>query len=118
MGSGAAVASGHNEPAYLQYVNLNRKWYNNRRLMALNGWIFLLSVSLIIFCALITLTPTILQPHHVLDERLRWLGYELVRVAQSLERLLQQPPWRQARSTKRHPGAIGFSHSGATRFDH
>lgn len=41
MGGGAAVA-GPVHDGYLQFVDPNRKWWKNRRLIALNSWIFLL----------------------------------------------------------------------------
>ncbi|GJE85509.1 hexose transporter [Phanerochaete sordida] len=44
MGGGAAIA-GHVNEGYLQYVNPARKWYNNRRLMALNAWIVLYLIT-------------------------------------------------------------------------
>ncbi|KAJ6615099.1 hexose transporter [Mycena sp. CBHHK59/15] len=44
MASGAAAtASGTN--AYTHLMDPNRKWYNNRRLIALNGWIILLLIT-------------------------------------------------------------------------
>ena len=70
MGVGAAV-SGHHDAGFLQFVDPNRKWYNNRRLIALNGWIVLLSV--------LSHHPRVLsessplcspQPHHILHKRL------------------------------------------------
>lgn len=41
MGAGAAV-TGHHDAGFLQFVDPKRKWYNNRRLIALNAWIVLL----------------------------------------------------------------------------
>ncbi|KAI0064231.1 hexose transporter [Artomyces pyxidatus] len=44
MGAGA-VATTTSESAYKQFLDPNRKWYNNRRLISLNGWIFLLLIT-------------------------------------------------------------------------
>ncbi|KAI0055106.1 hexose transporter [Artomyces pyxidatus] len=44
MGAGAITVSG-TELGYKHLVDPNRKWYNNRRLIALNGWIFLLLIT-------------------------------------------------------------------------
>ena len=41
MGGGAVAQTGHSE-GFLQFVDPKRKWYNNRRLIALNAWIVLL----------------------------------------------------------------------------
>lgn len=51
MGAGAAATSG-TATAYGHLVDPNRTWYNNRRLIALNGWIVLLLVSFIPFFSL------------------------------------------------------------------
>ncbi|KAJ2916549.1 hypothetical protein MD484_g3844, partial [Candolleomyces efflorescens] len=44
MGGGVVANSGGNA-AYGHLVDPNRKWYNNRRLIALNGWIVLLLIT-------------------------------------------------------------------------
>ncbi|KAF9555258.1 hexose transporter [Agrocybe pediades] len=44
MGAGP-VATGGTDAAYAHLVNPNRKWYNNKRLIALNFWILLLLVT-------------------------------------------------------------------------
>jgi sugar porter (SP) family MFS transporter len=44
MGGGPAVASG-GTAAYMQLLDPNRKWYNNRRIIALNAWIVLLLIT-------------------------------------------------------------------------
>ncbi|KIP12096.1 hypothetical protein PHLGIDRAFT_98430 [Phlebiopsis gigantea 11061_1 CR5-6] len=44
MGAGAAV-TGHHDAGFLQFVDPKRKWYNNRRLIALNAWIVLLLIT-------------------------------------------------------------------------
>lgn len=43
MGAGAVVTSSASE-GYLQFVDPNRKWYNNSRLIKLHAWIVLLYV--------------------------------------------------------------------------
>lgn len=45
MGAGAVATSGGGNAAYAHLVDPNRKWYNNRRLIALNGWILLLLIT-------------------------------------------------------------------------
>ncbi|KAJ3559384.1 hypothetical protein NM688_g380 [Phlebia brevispora] len=44
MGAGA-VAGGAAAEGYLQFVNPNRTWYNNRRLITLHAWIVLLLIT-------------------------------------------------------------------------
>ncbi|TFK67867.1 hexose transporter [Pluteus cervinus] len=44
MGGGAVATTGANA-AYGHLLDPNRKWYNNRRLIALNGWIVLLLIT-------------------------------------------------------------------------
>ncbi|KAG5646741.1 hypothetical protein DXG03_002423 [Asterophora parasitica] len=44
MGAGAAASTGV-QGAYGHLLDPNRKWYNNRRLIALNGWIVLLLIT-------------------------------------------------------------------------
>jgi len=44
MAGGAVAASGSVE-GYLHLLDPKRKWYNNRRLIALNGWIFLCLIT-------------------------------------------------------------------------
>ncbi|KAG6897286.1 hypothetical protein C0992_002826 [Termitomyces sp. T32_za158] len=44
MGGGAAVVTAATTP-YSHLVDPNRKWYNNRRLIALNAWIVLLLIT-------------------------------------------------------------------------
>ncbi|KAI0066160.1 hexose transporter [Artomyces pyxidatus] len=44
MGAGAITESG-NIAGYAHLLDPKRKWYNNRRLIALNGWIFLLLIT-------------------------------------------------------------------------
>ncbi|EKM58043.1 uncharacterized protein PHACADRAFT_252012 [Phanerochaete carnosa HHB-10118-sp] len=44
MGGGPAIA-GVAHDGFLQYVDPNRKWYSNRRLLILNAWIFLLLIT-------------------------------------------------------------------------
>ncbi|KAI0061817.1 hexose transporter [Artomyces pyxidatus] len=44
MGAGAITASSNNS-GYHHLLDPKRKWYNNRRLIALNGWIFLLLIT-------------------------------------------------------------------------
>ncbi|KAJ3528956.1 hypothetical protein NMY22_g9196 [Coprinellus aureogranulatus] len=43
MGGGVVASSG-STPGYAHLVDPNRKWYNNRRLIALNAWILLLLI--------------------------------------------------------------------------
>ncbi|KAJ8694658.1 hypothetical protein PTI98_007315 [Pleurotus ostreatus] len=44
MAGGAAVSSG-GDGGYVHLIDPQRKWYNNRRLIALNGWIVLLLIT-------------------------------------------------------------------------
>ncbi|KAI0055785.1 hexose transporter [Artomyces pyxidatus] len=44
MGAGAIATSSSNT-GYRHLLDPNRKWYNNRRIIALNGWIFLLLIT-------------------------------------------------------------------------
>jgi len=44
MGAGAA-APGSGNTAYSHLIDQRRKWYNNKRLIALNGWIVLLLIT-------------------------------------------------------------------------
>ncbi|KAF4607581.1 major facilitator superfamily protein [Pleurotus pulmonarius] len=44
MAGGPAVNSG-NDSGYAHLIDPRRKWYNNRRLIALNGWIVLLLIT-------------------------------------------------------------------------
>ncbi|KAK7017664.1 lactose permease [Favolaschia claudopus] len=44
MAGGAAVSADHSN-AYTHLMDPRRKWYNNRRLMALNAWILLLLIT-------------------------------------------------------------------------
>ncbi|KAI0266089.1 general substrate transporter [Gloeopeniophorella convolvens] len=44
MGAGV-VAVGSESGDYHELLDPNRKWYNNKRLIALNGWIFLLLIT-------------------------------------------------------------------------
>ncbi|KAF9499272.1 hexose transporter [Pleurotus eryngii] len=44
MAGGPAVNSG-NDSGYTHLIDPRRKWYNNRRLIALNGWIVLLLIT-------------------------------------------------------------------------
>ncbi|KAI0062526.1 hexose transporter [Artomyces pyxidatus] len=44
MGAGAITSAGR-EAGYHDLLDPNRKWYNNRRVVALNGWIFLLLIT-------------------------------------------------------------------------
>ncbi|KAF9493456.1 general substrate transporter [Pleurotus eryngii] len=44
MAGGAAVSSG-GDGGYVHLIDPRRKWYNNRRLIALNGWIVLLLIT-------------------------------------------------------------------------
>jgi hypothetical protein len=44
MGAGAVTAGGL-ASGYHHLLNPNRKWYNNRRLIALNGWLVLLLIT-------------------------------------------------------------------------
>ncbi|KAF4594316.1 hypothetical protein EYR40_009119 [Pleurotus pulmonarius] len=44
MAGGAAVSSG-NDGGYAHLIDPRRKWYNNRRIIALNGWIVLLLIT-------------------------------------------------------------------------
>jgi len=44
MGAGA-VAGGATESGFRHLLNPNRKWYNNRRIIALNAWIVLLLIT-------------------------------------------------------------------------
>ena len=39
---GGAVANTSSAAGYAHLIDPNRKWYNNSRLIALNGWIVLL----------------------------------------------------------------------------
>ena len=41
MGAGA-VAGGASSEGYLQFTDLSRTWYNNKRLIILNAWLVLL----------------------------------------------------------------------------
>ncbi|KAJ7075293.1 general substrate transporter [Mycena belliarum] len=43
--AGGAVATSDGSNAYTHLMDPARKWYNNRRLMALNGWILLLLIT-------------------------------------------------------------------------
>ncbi|KAJ7659244.1 general substrate transporter [Mycena polygramma] len=43
--AGGAVATSNGNNAYAHLMDPNRKWYNNRRLMALNAWILLLLIT-------------------------------------------------------------------------
>ncbi|KAJ7113157.1 general substrate transporter [Mycena epipterygia] len=43
--AGGAVATSNGTNAYTHLMDPNRKWYNNRRLMALHGWILLLLIT-------------------------------------------------------------------------
>ncbi|KAJ7479501.1 general substrate transporter [Mycena latifolia] len=43
--AGGAVATSDGNNAYTHLMDPARKWYNNRRLMALNGWILLLLIT-------------------------------------------------------------------------
>ncbi|KAF9010057.1 general substrate transporter [Cyathus striatus] len=43
--AGGAVASSGNDAAYSHLLDPRRKWYNNRRIMALNAWILLLLIT-------------------------------------------------------------------------
>ncbi|KIY47495.1 hexose transporter [Fistulina hepatica ATCC 64428] len=45
MGGGAVANFSSDAAAYVHLLDPNRKWYNNRRLIALHGWIFLLWVT-------------------------------------------------------------------------
>ncbi|KAJ3559387.1 hypothetical protein NM688_g384 [Phlebia brevispora] len=40
-----AVAGGHSSEGYLQFIDPNRKWYNNKRLIYLHCWIALLLIT-------------------------------------------------------------------------
>ncbi|KII87896.1 hypothetical protein PLICRDRAFT_650702 [Plicaturopsis crispa FD-325 SS-3] len=42
---GAGAITGGADAAYAHLVDPGRRWYNNRRLIALNGWIFLLLIT-------------------------------------------------------------------------
>lgn len=42
---GGAVANGSTQAAYVHLLDPSRKWYNNRRLIALNAWIVLLLIT-------------------------------------------------------------------------
>ncbi|KAF6745384.1 hexose transporter [Ephemerocybe angulata] len=44
MGAGAVATSGENS-GYAHLIDPNRKWYKNRRLVALNAWILLLLIT-------------------------------------------------------------------------
>ncbi|KAG2008457.1 hexose transporter [Coprinopsis cinerea AmutBmut pab1-1] len=44
MGGGAVASAGGNG-GFAHLVDPNRKWYNNKRIIALNGWIFLLLIT-------------------------------------------------------------------------
>ncbi|KII86878.1 hypothetical protein PLICRDRAFT_55774 [Plicaturopsis crispa FD-325 SS-3] len=44
MGGGAVITSSV-DPTYVDLIDGRRKWYNNRRLIALNGWIVLLLIT-------------------------------------------------------------------------
>jgi len=44
MGAGAVATTG-NQAAFGHLIDPRRKWYNNRRLIALNGWIVLLLIT-------------------------------------------------------------------------
>ncbi|KAA1472523.1 hexose transporter [Dentipellis sp. KUC8613] len=44
MGAGAVTVNGHHE-GFWQFVDPSRTWYNNRRIIALNGWIVLLLIT-------------------------------------------------------------------------
>jgi hypothetical protein len=41
MGAGAAIAGG-DQDGYRQFVDPNRKWFNNKRLIVLHAWLVLL----------------------------------------------------------------------------
>ncbi|KAH8103088.1 hexose transporter [Cristinia sonorae] len=43
MGAGAVTAGGND--AYIHLIDPQRKWYNNKRLVFLHGWIFLLLIT-------------------------------------------------------------------------
>ncbi|KAJ7469437.1 hexose transporter [Mycena latifolia] len=43
--AGGPVATASATYAYMDLMDPNRKWYNNRRLIILNGWIFLLLIT-------------------------------------------------------------------------
>lgn len=45
MAGGAAVASSNSAANYASVIDPNRKWHNNRRLIALNAWIALLVIT-------------------------------------------------------------------------
>jgi sugar porter (SP) family MFS transporter len=45
MGVSAAPVPGNGGVSYHQFLDPNRKWTNNKRLIALNGWIFLLLIT-------------------------------------------------------------------------
>jgi sugar porter (SP) family MFS transporter len=45
MGAGPAAVAGSNVAAYQHLLDPNRKWYNNRRIIALNAWIVLLLIT-------------------------------------------------------------------------
>lgn len=82
MGVGAVVTSSGNE-GYLQFVDPNRRWYNNSRLIKLHAWIVLLYVPATVLPPQSPLTTT-LQPHHVLHERFRWFAHELLPIPHPL----------------------------------
>ena len=42
MGAGAVATTGGSDAGYAHFLDPNRKWYNNKRLIILNAWILLL----------------------------------------------------------------------------
>ena len=45
MGAGATVAAGTGDASFAHLIDPRRKWYNNRRLITLNAWVFLLLIT-------------------------------------------------------------------------
>ncbi|PAV15208.1 hexose transporter [Pyrrhoderma noxium] len=45
MGAGTAVVSSHSSGSWTHLIDPNRRWYNNWRIIALNGWVVLFLIT-------------------------------------------------------------------------
>ena len=87
---------------YYQFVDKNKKWYKNRRLIILNAWLFLLYALHFLFAT--PLFICVVQAHHLNRKRLRWQYDECVVQIHSLaffsfyriDGLQSLPQWNSA----------------------
>lgn len=77
MGGPAAVASEGGMQGIAHLIDTSRPWWKNRRLIALNGWIFLLCVVRGVLATHELIL--VLQPDYVHDERIRRCGVVVIR---------------------------------------